>query len=353
MTEERVRAAFTAQAGWGKRLASPFTAQLCRLIAARADRSTAIGRRLLDWPGDPAPEADNLPARLCAGLQYGARVGVAPSLARLYPPAPPPTDDALWTAIQPLLDGEAALTHSWLDSPPQTNEVGRSAVLMAGLLTIATRFGLPLHLFELGSSAGLNLLLDRYSYDLGGLPAGDPDSTLKLRPRWFGAQPPKARVEVTERRGVDLRPAEPERDGDKLLAYVWPGHDERRDRLSKALDVAAADPPPVAPGDAADWLESTLPERTAGAVRVVMHSIAFQYFPEATKRRIEALLERLGALADPGAPIAWLRFEQEEGEEEATIRLRCWPGEDLLLGFADSHGAWVKWLATGSGPGNR
>jgi hypothetical protein len=223
---------------------------------------------------------------------------------------------------------------------------------MSGLLAIAARFPLPLHLFELGSSAGLNLLLDRYAYDLGGLPAGDPASPLKLSPTWSGPPPPQADVEVAERRGVDLRPADTLRDGDKLLAYVWPGHDSRRDRLRKALAIAA-DPPPVAAGDAADWLETTLPRRTPGAVRVVMHSIAFQYFAEQTRRRIEALVERLGAEADEEAPLAWLRFEQEPGEEAATLKLRCWPGEDRLLAHAHSHGASVQWLATESGPASR
>ena len=42
----------------------------------------------------------------------------------------------------------------WLDHPPQTNEVGRSAVLMSGLLVIADLFPQPVELLELGASAG-------------------------------------------------------------------------------------------------------------------------------------------------------------------------------------------------------
>jgi hypothetical protein len=203
---------------------------------------------------------------------------------------------------------------------------------------------MPMHLFELGSSAGLNLLLDRYGFDLGGLAAGDPDSPLQLRPDWTGPPPPDAKVVIASRAGVDLSPADPRRHSDKLLAYVWPGHDERRERLRTALALAAADPGPVTEGDAADWLERTLPESSPGSVRVVLHSIAFQYFPASSQRRIEALLERLGQGADGGSPLTWLRYEQQPGEEDPTLRLRCWPGEDQLLAHAHGHGAWVRWL---------
>ena len=57
---------------------------------------------------------------------------------RLYPPAPLPDEEALGRALAPVLADDALLP--WLDSAPQTNEVGRSAVLMAGLLVVAERF---------------------------------------------------------------------------------------------------------------------------------------------------------------------------------------------------------------------
>ena len=82
---------------------------------------------------------------------------------------------------------------AWLDHAPQTNEVGRSAVLMSGLLVIADRFHLPLRLYELGASAGLNLLLDRYGYDLGGLRTGDPASACSSAPNGKARRLPRPR----------------------------------------------------------------------------------------------------------------------------------------------------------------
>lgn len=345
MAEDAVRAAFAAQAEFCARLGSPFTARLCAALGERLDRSTAIGTRVLDWTGDPRATADNVPLRLAGGLHFLVRAGRAPPLARLYPPRE--EQGGLWAATAPLLEAEADMLGHFLDNAPQTNEVGRSAVLMAGLLEIACQFPLPLRLYELGASAGLNLALDRYGYDLGGLPAGEADSPVQLRPRWEGPPPPDAPVRIEARAGIDLRPADPRRDGPVLLAYIWPDQQERLARTTAALAIAAADPPSVDRGDAADWLERSLGKDRAGATRVVFHSIAFQYFPAATQRRIAAHLDRIGAAADEAAPLAWLRYEHVPGDERPSLRLRTWPGGERLLAWAHPHGSRVRWL-TGS-----
>ncbi len=70
MSESTVRAAFAEQAMWCGRLGSPFTSLVCKVTAERIDGSTDVGRRVLDWAGDPSPNADNLPARFCGGLHY-------------------------------------------------------------------------------------------------------------------------------------------------------------------------------------------------------------------------------------------------------------------------------------------
>jgi hypothetical protein len=271
------------------------------------------------------------------------RRGEAPALAACYPPRPLPGEDGLWAAVRPAL-GHPDLP-AWLDSAPQTNEVGRSAVLMAGLLVVAGQFARPVELLELGASAGLNLILDRYGYDLGGLLAGNPDSPLRLKPEWMGDRPPDVPVEVASRRGVDLNPLDPRRDGERLLAYVWPDQRRRLAQLEAALRIAAADPPVVEAGDAAGWLEARLPEpAAAGAVRVVLHSIAFQYFPPETKRRIAGSMAKAGSAATREAPVAWLRYEHDEGDERITLRLRTWPGQESLLAYCHAHGSVVHWV---------
>jgi hypothetical protein len=340
--EAAVRAAFATQAGWCDKVGAPFTASLCRLLGTRIDGSTELGRRVLGWPGDADPFGDAVALRLCGGLHFLARSGAAPALAALYPPHPLPDAEALWDVLRPVMDNPALLP--WLDSAPQTNEVGRSAVLMSGLLVLANLVPQPLELLELGASAGLNLLADRYGYELGGLDAGDPGSAVRLRPDWQGTPPPDARVIVARRRGVDLNPLDPRRDAERLVAYVWPEQKQRLERLQAALAIAAADPP-LDRADAADWLEARLAAAAPGGLtRVVLHSVAFFYFPPESRKRIEAMLAEAGAAATADSPLAWLRYEPEP-DDRFTLRLRLWPGgEDRLLATCHPHGTWVKWL---------
>ena len=119
-----------------------------------------------------------------------------------------------------------------------------------------------------------------------------------------------------------------------------PDQAERLAQLEAALALADADPPRVDRADAADWLETRLAlEPEPGMTRVVMHSVAFQYFPDDTKRRVAAYIEAAGAAATAEAPLAWLRFEEQPGDGHFSLRLRTWPGARRLLAWAHPHGA--------------
>jgi hypothetical protein len=350
LSEAAVRAAFLQQAVVCRGLDSPFTAEVCELIAGRLDGSTEFGRAVLGWPGDPRAHADALPLRLCGALHALARAGGPTAVA--WPPTPNPDGEALWSAISAVLEGEGGFLIDWLKSPPQTNEVGRSGPLMAGLLVLADRFGLPFDLYELGSSAGLNLNLDRYSFRLGGVEAGDPGSVVRLEPGWTGAPPPDVRVSVASRQGVDLNPlsATDPATGDRLTAFVWADQRERLSRLEAALTIAQAAPPPLDTMDAADWLETRLdPEPRPGVCRVVMHTIAFQYFLPDGQARVRAQLHKVGAGATPQSPLAWLAYEAAsapdlEGRRWAELSLTVWPGgQSRLLARGHPHGFALDW----------
>ncbi|MGI4943853.1 MAG: DUF2332 domain-containing protein [Janthinobacterium lividum] len=344
--EAAVRAAFRRQAGWCRNLGSPLTALVCDLAAERLDRSTVLGRRILDWPAEPGPAVDVLTLRLAGGLHALARRG-HPQLASCYPPSPTPDADTFWRAMQAALDNPALAP--WLDSVPQTNEVARSAALMAGLLVIASETRLPVALYELGASAGLNLSPDRYDIRLGGVQTGMPGSAVVLRPDWSGAPPPMAAVRVVRRHGVDLSPmrvGDPA-DQERLRAYVWADQAARMARLEGALAIAAADPPALDKGDAADWTEANIqPAPEPGLVRVLMHSVAYTYFPAATQARIAGHMAAAGRRATAEAPLAWLQFEPPPGHAEApTLRLQCWPdGHERVLATGSPHGSWIRWV---------
>ena len=134
----------------------------------------------------------------------------------------------------------------------------------------------------------------------------------------------------------------------RLPAYVWPDQAARLHRLEAALAIAAKDPPALDQGDAADWLEAGLTETPRpGACRAVFHTIAFHYFPDSARRRIEAALAEAGAAAATAQPLAWLRYDLDGPEDgTALLRLTVWPGgKERILAEGHPHCTRMRWLA--------
>jgi hypothetical protein len=350
--ESAVRAAFASQAAACAERGSPFTGRLCEALGRGLDRSTEVGRRVLDWSGRPDARGDSVPLRLAGGLHALVRRGRVPRLAGLYPPAAVPEPEALEAALAEALRGAEAELLPWLERPPQTNEPMRAAPLMAGLLAVAAETGgMPLALFEVGASAGLLLVLDRYEHRLGGAAAGSPGAPVVLSPAWEGARPPSgAPVRVLRRRGSDLEPLDvtDPADRERLVAYVWPDQPDRIARVEAAIAVAADDPPRLDRAEAAAWTEAVIDPGAAeaGSVRVLMHAVALQYAPEETVARVAAQAARAGARATDAAPFAWLRFEADPAfGERGSLRLTLWPdGTERVLALGDTHGEKLRWL---------
>lgn len=338
--------AFTFQAEYCDANDAPITARLCRAIAMSVDDRTETGRRILAWPGVPIPDA--LPLRSAGGFHAVWRDGRAAELAGLFEGHE--TDpERIASAVRTALDANDAEIATWLNGPPQTNEPGRSAGLMAGLLVLAKRFGPRFELLEIGSSAGLNLLIDRYRFNLGGVAAGPAGSPVTIRPEWRGPPPPAAGISIESVRGVDIQPIDPtsleaER---RLLAYIWADHAIRFPRVSAAIDMIRERPVRLDRGDAADWVEARLAEpQEMGVTRVLMHSIVWQYIPADGQARVEAAMRAAGAGATEDRPLGWVSLEADRVMNRHDLTVRSWPGdgEKRLCGHAHAHGFWVEWL---------
>ena len=332
-----VRQAFRDQAAACAALGSPL---MQRLMAGLADGLTPgdpVANAVLGWPGDPSSSADSLPLRLAGGLHALTLSRQAPALAEAYASGKDPTETALAS-----IRAHPAFLLDWLQSPPQTNEVRRSAVLIATAHWLTARFGVPLILSELGASAGLNLLWDHYGLAVSNRTYGSANSVLTLTPDWSGPLPPVAQPTILDRRGVDLNPLHPVTDHLRLLAYIWPDQPDRLARTRAALDLAAKACPPVDRADAADWLEARLSGSAEGALHLIFHTVAWQYFPPATQARAVAAME----VAGRRSPIARLAMEADGHRPGAALTLTLWPGgETIPLGRADFHGRWVSWQA--------
>lgn len=360
MTAADHRESFRKQVVACRALGSPLTADICEILAETLQEDQGkVAHRILNWPGDSSPRADAVPLRLCGGLHALVLTGADKALATAYADARP-TAGILLRAIA----GHEDHLLDWLQGPPQTNEVGRAAAIIAAA-RFATGFcPLPIQALELGASAGLNLNFHRYDLDpKGALPPSGPKgpdspgifleeeglSPVALDPNWTG-DVPQAGIKVTEAEGVDLRPVDPVGNELRLLAYCWAGQPDRMARLRAALAIARRYPPRVAAGDAAGWLEARLVQPAPGRMTLVYHTIAWQYFPPKTQAACEAALQAAGAQATHEAPLVHFSMEADGGisGEGAALTLRLWNGRlrAWKLGRVDFHGRWIRWQPT-------
>jgi hypothetical protein len=344
---DKLAAHFESQAQACDRLGSPFTARLCRVLVTILDDTTATGTRALDWPGNPG--ADALSLRICGGLHRLVLDGDGPELAAIYPPHDV-DDPSLANVVAASIKRHDQRLVAALASPPQTNEIARSAMLLPGFLTIARETGLPLALCEIGSSGGLNLLFDRFFYRYGEQTYGDIKSPVHIAPEVRSDSPQlDGSLDIVSRAGCDIAPVDVrQHDGAmRLRSYVWPDQTARLERLDGAIQLANSHPYELRKEDAADFVANALRNRPDNAVFVLFHSIMWQYMPRETKDAILRALEEAGARATAAAPIARLRMEPRDPKDGwATLSVTMWPGgETRRLAKCDFHGRWVEWNA--------
>ncbi len=244
-----------------------------------------------------------------------------------------------------LLADQPALRATMMARATQTNEPNRCAAL----LPLLARLPQPLALIEIGASAGLCLLPDRYGYDYGRTrlaPAGQgapifpcvPDAATPL---------PDAVPCIAWRAGLDLNPIDTT-DPDQaawLETLVWPEQTERLARLRAALAIAARDPPRLVQGDLlGDALPRLCAEAPRDATLVVFHTAVLAYVEDATARaEFAARMPRL-------APW-WISNESPGVFPAFAPGPPPIPGRFLLAlngtpqAWTDPHGTAMEWIA--------
>lgn len=349
--QQKIQGAFTNQIEYCRSNGAPITGLIVEAIIGALDESSELGRRVLGWEGNPL--ADALPLRVAGGFHALHLAGKHSQLSAIYNGDDQAAADAEQIIAQTIASDEAALL-PWLNSPPQTNEAGRSSSYIAGLLWLTAQ-GLPprYELLEIGSSAGLNLMIDRYHYDLGGVRVGPDHAPLSFKPEWEGPPPPDVPFAFDSIRGCDIAPvdlADPAQ-ARRLTAFIWPEHTVRFDRMKTAIALVNEQPPQLEGASADDWMISELAKpQKEGVTRVLVHSIVWQYIPKTGRDRISQAMEAAGAKATAERPLVWLSLEANRETYRHELIVRHWPqadgagGEPVKLGEAHAHGAWLKWL---------
>jgi hypothetical protein len=232
----------------------------------------------------------------------------------------------------------------------QTNEVQRSWMLLPCFLEVARVTGADgFELIELGSSAGLNLVWDRYRYryangdwgqaeaalELGGEERGPvPGSLLALRPR------------VRRRIGIDRDPIDVTSEKDALLlkSFVWADQHARLDRLDCAIAALRRDPPELVRGDFVELLPEVLESTQADGLTLVFQTASLGYGPPGARKLVSATLDEAGrrrrlAYVSSARPL-------DGSHHYYGLWVTVWPGgEAHVAAHAGFHGQWLEWLS--------
>jgi hypothetical protein len=224
----------------------------------------------------------------------------------------------------------------------QTNEVGRCALLLPILAALPQ----PLALLEVGASAGLGLYPDRYAYRYGEHRLGDGEPLLECAA--VGVPLPDRRPEAVWRAGLDLNPLDVTVPADRawLEALIWPEHEHRRARLRAAVEIVAADPPLLVPGDLVTDLPALAAQAPAGATLVVFHTSVLYQVPSVGRDAFIAVVREL--------PGHWISCETPEvmgyrglppQPDEALHNVLALDGEPLA--WTRGHGQGMVWFGAG------
>jgi len=237
-----------------------------------------------------------------------------------------------WEDVDGALDREPQFLRRYVaEVEIQTNEVQRAWALLPCLLELARWSEVPVFdLVELGTSAGLLLLWDRYHYRYAAGEWGPNSAALELAGEERGRVPgellrvvPRARRRV----GIDRNPLDLRDPADLLLlkSFVWAGQDDRLARL-----------------DAVELLPAELGRRDDGALMIVLNSAALGYVDEPGRRAVRDALEREGR----EGPLAYLTTTQPAtgSHHHWGLAVELWPGGGRReVAHADFHGAWLDW----------
>ncbi len=279
------------------------------------------------------------PHRLLAGARWLALSGEVDDFEAATDPWPP---------FRAVLEAHAEWLSSFVcEHPVQTNEVQRCWVLLPIFLTVARLAGRPLDIVELGTSAGLNLLWDRYGYRYRAASWGDATSPLQLtgdERRVVPGELLDISVDVRSRIGIDLDPVDvTSADGLRLLdAFVR--DDGYRSRLRRAAEVLRHDPPALVRGDYLDVLPGLLRDRSDDGLMVVFQTISTVYLSDEERTRLRTLVDEGGE----DGPLAWISTPtpEEHGQRRGDypLELAIWPArERRIVCRMNVRGEWLEW----------
>jgi hypothetical protein len=342
---DEVAMALARQANSCRELGSAQYGDLLDALVDDTEKGGLVGRLLASRPERQVQDA--LPLRLLGAVHRISLRGDASVLAARYASCGGDGSTIPVSDFTSVVEAHLHEIETALGEQVQTNEVGRCVVPLA-LVHWLTTLGIErVDWIEIGASAGLNLLFDRYGALTAHGALGDPTSSVLFGPSWFAVPPPiVSRPVACERRsGVDIAPLDVRNDVDarRLLSFVWPDQVERFERLRAALDIARFTDLIVERGSADDFLATRLDDDRS-VPRIVFHSIVWQYLSAEVRNGVREAIA--GARASRSAPVVWARMEP--AGRVADVRVTVYDGGrepvERRLAEVGYHGQGLRWL---------
>ncbi len=277
------------------------------------------------------PEGKQQPNLLFASLRH--RFGLAEDIEAFLAPA-----RNAWSDLAGVM-----LTRS-----TQTNEPGRCATLLPLLANLPQ----PLALLEVGASAGLCLLPDRYGYDYRIesrqhrlLPtSASTDTPVFPCDASSGTPLPTRLPQVVWRAGLDLNPLDLSRPENRawLETLIWPEQQARAERLRQAVGIAREDPPRVIAGDLNRDLAALAAEAPREATLVIYHSAVLAYLSREGREGFRQQVQAMDAVWISNEAESVLAVEGFAPQAKGLLFVTLQDG--VAIARVDPHGKAIRWL---------
>lgn len=228
----------------------------------------------------------------------------------------------------------------------QTNEVRRCAYLYPIFSYIYSKMNKPLALIEIGTSAGFQLLWDKYRYSyMSDGTFGDIHSDIHIQAEIRGDKTPKPLPRspaVTYRIGLDLHIIDVTHEEDSLWlnSLIWPEHRERRVLFEQAVSCIKKNKNELnlIEGDGVELLPQIVNQISQEAIICVFHTHVANQLSEKVKYKLIDNIRRIGNKRDV------YHIYNNIWDRELHLDYYINKNEhNEIIGETDGHGRWFSW----------
>ncbi|RKQ28168.1 DUF2332 domain-containing protein [Oceanobacillus halophilus] len=227
----------------------------------------------------------------------------------------------------------------------QTNEVRRCAYLYPAFCTIYEKAKKPLALIEIGTSAGVQLLWDKYSYSYGQNDIyGNIDSNLNITAEIKGKNTPilhSTPPPVSTRVGLDLNTIDLNDEDEKLWlkSLIWTEHKERLFMFEEAAKYIQEVAVSLFDGDGISLLSKFVDNIPEDSVICIFHTHVANQVPLEMKKQLLQIVEAIGKNRDV--------FHIYNNIQDRYLHLDYYLDgieSKSTIAETDGHGRWFEWF---------